>query len=223
MKYRVGDSVRVKPGVTDPDNPDFDIGGWQGRVTDLAHADDPEEPTIGLAWDSITLRAMRASSIERCARENLNWAEMYLGPDELEPARPRDSERDVARVRDEIEARVGWLDLGPEGERIQAVVNSAKSASDRDVLRAWRAELERTLRFPFEAAVDEFQEHGPFQAGDRVTVLKIQRIDDLGGILVVCRKGQRLYEFPLGDLAARDPKSPNAEPLQDYRVWFANR
>jgi len=129
----------------------------------------------------------------------------------------------VARVRDEIEARVEWLEIWPEGEHSQRVVNSAKSASERDVLRAWRAELERTLRFPFEAVVDELQEYGSFQSGDRVTVLKIQRIDSLSGILVVCRKGQQLYEFPLADLAARDPKSPNADPIHYYRVWFANQ
>ncbi|MCX6029886.1 MAG: hypothetical protein NT169_11380 [Chloroflexi bacterium] len=223
MNYRIGDSVRVKPGVRDPDNPDFDIGGWQGRVTDLSHANEPQEPTIGLTWDSLTLKVMPKQSIERCAREGLNWAECYLYLEELEPARPRDAQKDVDRVREEIEARVSWLGIGPEGDHIQAVVNSAKSRSERDILAAWRAELERTLRFPFEAVVKEFQDRGPFRAGDRVTVLRFQQIDELYGILAACRKGQRLYEFPLSDLAAQDKKSPNADAIQDYRVWHANR
>jgi hypothetical protein len=34
-QYRAGDAVRVKPGTACPDAPDLDIGGWQGRVTDL--------------------------------------------------------------------------------------------------------------------------------------------------------------------------------------------
>jgi hypothetical protein len=224
MNFHIGDSVRVKAGVRDPDDPNFDIGGWQGRVTDLSHANEPQEPTIGLAWDSLTLKIMPKQSIERCAREGLNWAETYLYPDELEPARPRDSQKDVDRVREEIQARVSWLGIGPEGDHIQEVVNSAKSRRARDILAAWRAELERTLRFPFEAIVDEFQDRGPFRADDRVTVLRFHQVaDEVYGILVICRKGQRLYEFPLSDLAAHDKKSPNADAIQDYRVWHANR
>ena len=103
-------------------------------------------------------------------------------------------------------------------------MNSAKSRRARDILAAWRAELERTLRFPFEAIVDEFQDRGPFRADDRVTVLRFHQVaDEVYGILVICRKGQRLYEFPLSDLAAHDKKSPNADAIQDYRVWHANR
>jgi hypothetical protein len=224
VNYHIGDPVRVKPGVRDPDDPNFDIGGWQGRVTDLSHANEPQEPTIGLAWDSIALKIMPKQSIEKYEREGYNWAETYLYPDELEPARPRDSQKDVDRVREEIQARVVWLGIGPEGDHIQEVVNSAKSRRERDVLAAWRVELERTLRFPFEAIVDEFQDRGPFRADDRVTVLRLSEVtDEMYGILVICRKGSKLYEFPLSDLAATDEKSPNADTIQDYRVWHTNR
>ncbi len=224
MNYRIGDSVRVKPGVRDPDNPDFDIGGWQGRVKDVAHANDPKMPTIGIEWDSATLRAMLKWVIEKCAKANLNPKEIYLGSGDIEPATARDSKREMEQAQAEIESGYSWLSMGPEGDHIQAVVSSAKSRSERDILAAWRAELERTLRFPFEAVVDEFQDRGPFRAGDRVTVLRLHEVmDEMYGILAVCRKGQRLYEFPLSDLAAKDKKSPNADAIQDYRVWHANR
>lgn len=221
MNFRIGDPVRVKAGVRDPN---FDIGGWQGRVTDVSHANEPQEPTIGLAWDSLTLKVMPQQSIERYEREGLSWAECYLDLNDLEPARPRDTQKDVDRVLAEIQARVVWLGIGPEGDDIQAIVNSAKSHREKDILAAWWAELGRTLRFPFEAEVDEFQERGPFRDGDRVTVVRLAEVmDGVSGILAVCRKGQKLYEFPLGDLAARDTKSPNADPIQVYRTWFANR
>jgi len=58
MTYRKGDPVCVKSGTPCPDFPEFDIGGWQGRVVDLTWADDPIEPVIGLALDSITLRSL---------------------------------------------------------------------------------------------------------------------------------------------------------------------
>jgi len=71
MDFHIGDPVRVKAGVRDPDDPDFDISGWQSRVTDVSHANEPQEPTIGLAWDSLTLKIMPHNSIERCEREGL--------------------------------------------------------------------------------------------------------------------------------------------------------
>jgi hypothetical protein len=91
-------------------------------------------PTIGLAWDSVTLRAIPTWVMEKCARDNLNPTEMYLSPDDLEPATPRDSRRDVELAQAEIEERFGWLSIGPEGERIQAVVNSADSTNE---WRSW--------------------------------------------------------------------------------------
>lgn len=224
MNYQEGDAVRVKAGTACPDAPNLDISGWQGRITDLTHADDESEPVIGFAWDSLSLQAMPAWFIEDSERKGLGWSIIYLRPSEIEPAEPRDTEEDVARVRDEIEASFGWFCIGPEGGRIQAVVNSAEDNTDEwQVMLAWEKHLRRSLQFPFEAEVDEFQERGPLQAGDRLTVLGIEDVDDLYGALVSCRRGQRRFYFPLADLAAVDENSPNAQPIQEYRVWFANR
>ena len=222
--YRPGDAVRVKPGTACPDVPELDIGGWQGRVTDLSQAEDDSAAVIGFAWDNLSLQAMPAWYIEDCERKGLGWSEMYLYLDEIEPAEPRDTERDVKRVRKEIAARFGWLGIGPEGDRIQAVVNSAEDNTDEwQVMLTWEDHLERNLQFPFEAEVHEFQEYGPLQAGDRLTVLGIEDVDDLYGVIVSCRRNRRRYDFPLADLAAIGEDSPNAQPVRDYRVWFANR
>ena len=224
VRYREGDAVRVKPGTACPDVPELGIGGWQGRVTDLTGASKASESVIGFAWDNLSLQAMPAWYIEDCERKGLGWSEMYLYLDEIEPAEPRDTEREVARVQEEIAARFGWLGIGPEGERIQAVVNAAGDSTDEwDVMLAWEDHLRRQLQFPFEAEVHEFQERGPLEAGDRLTALGIEDVDDLYGVIVSCRKGRQRYDFPLADLAAIDEGSPNAQPIRDYRVWFANR
>ena len=224
MDYKVGDAVRVKAGTACPDAPSLDISGWQGRITDLTHADAESEPVIGFAWDSLSLQAMPAWFIEDSELTGLGWSKMYLRPDEIEPAKPRDTEEDVARVRDQIEADSSWLCIGPEGASIQAVVSSAEDKTDEwQVMIAWEKHLRRSLQFPFEAKVDEFQERGPLRAGDRLTVLRIEDVDDLYGVLVSCRSGWRRCSFPLADLAAVDENSPNAQPIQEYRAWFANR
>lgn len=222
--YREGDVVRVRPGTVCPDAPELDISGWQGRVTDLTWAEDDTEPVIGLAWDSLSLRAMPAWFIEDSEHKGLDWSRIYLELDQIEPAEPRDTEQDVAQAQREIEASFWWFGIGPEGENIQAVVNSAADNTDEwQVMLAWEKHLRQSLRLPFEAEVDEFQERGPLQAGDRLTVLGIEDVDELYGILVSCRKGRQRYTFPLADLAAVDENSPNAQRIHEYRVWFANR
>ena len=118
----------------------------------------------------------------------------------------------------------GWLGIEPEGEHIQEVVNAAEDSTDEwSVMLAWEEHLRRNLEFPFEAEINEFQEYGPLQAGDRLTALGIEDVDDLYGVIVSCRRGRRRYDCPLADLAAVDENSPNAQPVQDYGVWFANR
>ena len=54
-KWTIGDSVVVKPGVTDPDM-DGDLGGWQGRVTAIYEDEDPV--TVEIHWDSLTLKSI---------------------------------------------------------------------------------------------------------------------------------------------------------------------
>jgi len=221
--YRKGDVVRVRPGTVCPDAPELDIGGWQGRIVDLTLSDHESEPVIGFAWDSVSLQAMPMWFIEDSKVEGLGWSRMYLSPDEVELGEPRDTERDATRARRRIEKRFKWVGVGPEGVYIQQVVNSAKGSSERAVIRAWGKHLKQSLRFPFQAEVDESQERGPLQAGDRLTVLEIKDVDEFYGVTVSCRQGRQHFDFPLADLAAVDEDSSNAEPIQAYRVWFANR
>ena len=39
-RFRVGDKVRVKTGVIDPDFPDIPLGGWTGTVTEVEQKED---------------------------------------------------------------------------------------------------------------------------------------------------------------------------------------
>ncbi|MCB8977189.1 MAG: hypothetical protein H6657_07160 [Ardenticatenaceae bacterium] len=63
-QFKVGDSVRVKSGVKDPDF-QVAIGGWQGRILTLA----PEENLADVTWDSLTLAQMPKELLDLCFRE----------------------------------------------------------------------------------------------------------------------------------------------------------
>jgi len=218
---KIGDSVVVKPGVIDPDL-DIDIGGWQGKVLDIQ----PGEGGITLVhiqWDSLTLKHMPDSVIEQCEEQGLGWAEMFLDIHEVEAAIPRDSETDVDRVADTLNAKFAWSYLGEQGRRIRQVLMGVDTDDVMRMLDAWEEYLEENLSFPFEAVVDEYQERGPLQASDRLKVTGIGLVDDLYGVIVDLRRGRNKYAFPLCDMGVVDERSPNHQIVADYRVWFANR
>ena len=49
-RFQVGDKVRVKLGVIDPDFPDIPLGGWSGTVTEIEQAED--QITCVFKWTS---------------------------------------------------------------------------------------------------------------------------------------------------------------------------
>ncbi|MBN2211055.1 MAG: hypothetical protein JW709_06625 [Sedimentisphaerales bacterium] len=213
MPFKTGDSVKVKKGVKCPDNEAFCLGGWQVRIFEME-----KDGVIGIRWDSITLEQMPREFIRQSEEEGLGWTEMYLSPDEIEPASPRDAEKTADEVRKEMEGEMYWLGEGEEGERILKVISGAE-----DEVEAWDDYLMDTLQFPFDAEVSEFQEEGPLNDGDQVRVTGIEDLDDLYGILVNVNCGRKRFVFPLCDLTVLDKKSPNYLPVKDYCVWFANR
>jgi len=218
--FKEGDSVKVRNGVMCPDYKDLCIAGWQGRVIDVGETDDGEV-LVDIAWDSVTLKAMPGAYIE--GSEEDDCTEMTLLADEVELASPRDSEDDAEAAREELRDRYSWLGEGEEGRRIHAVVSGADPDDDMALLDAWETHLRKTLKFPFTAKVSEYQEHPPPHEGDKMEVMRIVDMDDLVGLLVRAKHGNKEFVFPLCDLTVVDKKSPNYQPVKDYRVWFANR
>ena len=217
-KLQVGDSVVVKPGVEDPDLK-IDIGGWQGRVSEVG----PEDNAICIRWDSLTLRQMPGETIDQCEEEGLDWTVMYLHPDDVKQTVPRDSEDEVEAVIAELETQHNWSFLGEQGKRIQAVLTHVDQDDELATYEAWENHFQQILKFPFEAKVSEWQDRGPLRTGDKVTVIGLEGFEDLYGILVALRRRRDRFVFPLCDLEALDQSSPNYQPLRDYAVWFANR
>lgn len=214
MKFSIGDSVKVKEGIMCPDDDSVCISGWQGRIFDVEEGDD----TIGIRWDSITLKQLPLEYIKQSEEERLDWAEMYLSLDEVEPASSRDSETTADNIREQMESKFFWLGGGKEGERILKVI-----ADVDDEVEAWNSHLSQVLNFPFEAEVSEPQDRGPLDCGDKVKVHGITEADEHYGILVDVTCGKQRLVFPLCDLTVLDKKSPNYTPVKDYCVWFANR
>ncbi len=221
---KIGDSVAVKKGVTDPDSGKH-IDGWQGRIEKFEKTN-KGETTILIALDSITLKNMPPSYLEECEENGYDWSTYYLGPEDVEPAKARDTQKDVAKAIKEIENKIGWRSLGgEEGRRIQRVLAGIDMDDEWGQLEAWEEYLQEHLSFPFETEIFEYQERGRLQAGDKLTVTGISDTDDKYGVIVKVRKGSERFEFPLCDLKVVGKKASksNKQIVSDYAVWFANR
>ena len=222
MKYKIGQTVKVKTGVLCPDDSEFNLSDWTGRIIELEE-EEGEEPTVCIEFDSITLKNMPEKFIKKSEQEGLDWSKMYLDVNDVEPTKSRDTEQDAIKVRNEIKKRFEWIGIGSEGELIQSVINSAESYREWDALKAWEKYLEQNLQFPFETFIHEYQGRGPLNEGDKLKVFGIELVDDHYGIIVACRKERKRYDFPLVDLKVTEKKSINSNIIEAYRTWFANR
>ena len=218
-KWKIGESVVVKPGITDPDT-GRDIAGWQGRVTNIF---DDKEILLLIHWDSVTLQNMSEAHIAWCEEEGLSWSEMNLGLEDVEPVTARDTEKEVTKAIDEITSRSAWFHIGGEqGKRIQALVNSGKSRDEFAIFQTWHAYLEKHLVFPFAARVQE-EMRGPVRQGAQVSVLAITFLDETYGTIVAVKHKNGVHELPLCDLEAVGTNTETRQVVDDYSVWFANR
>ncbi len=216
--WAIGESVVVKPGVTNPDT-GSDISGWQGRISAILD----EVGILTIQWDSLTLKSMPPAFIAWSEEEGLSWSEMNLSVEDVEPVAARDTEDDVAKTVAELELQYSWLYLGGEqGKRIQAIVNRAQGHDEFAVFRTWHTYLEEHLVFPFAAIVEEYQ-RGPVRQGARVTVLAITFLDETYGTIVAVKHKNGVNELPLCDLKATQADAETRQLVEDYGMWFANR
>ena len=220
MKFKKGESIRVKQGISDPDYPTIDISGWQGRIVEFDGEDEDGELYI-IAWDSISLRNMDSEVILDAIEEGIDYSLITLYANDLEKASPRDKEKDVETALAEIEEEFFWSDLGEQGERIRAVLKTAKSKTEKDSLKAWDTYLKSKLKFPMKV-IFVGESEGVFNEGAALSLLSIDSISDMMGIMGTAKleKGTTA-SVPLCELDTEEENEANLA-LYDYCIWFAN-
>jgi len=218
LDFKISDSVVVKSGVKDPDL-GIDIEGWQGRIVEI----EKKDSSVGIAWDSVTLKNTPVWVIEKCETEGLDWSRMHLHSDQVEFANSRDTEKDIEEIVKKLKSRYAWLYLGEEGKRIQAVLDEVSPDDHWTALKRWGEHLAKVMHFPFDAKISGAHPRGPLRDDDRVRVHDISLLDDSYGVIVKIRLGRRRYDHPLDQLKPLDKNDPNSQIIKDYATWFANR
>ena len=220
MRFKIGDSIKVKPGVRDPDS-GAEISDYQGRIVEI------DEPDLyAIRWDSHTLKKLPPSYIKEAEQKGLGWDSFYLNETDIEPATPRDTENEVEEIFYQLQHEFFWVHLGEQGYRISTVLSGVSLNNEKDEFNAWENHLKNTLTFPFQAEVSEWQETGPLKCDEVVTVYRLLdtgKVDLDHGLFVEVKNKKSHCAFPLSDLEVVDRQSKDFMPVKDYAVWFANR
>jgi len=220
---KIGDSVKVKAGVLEPDTEKFEIGGWQGRVVEIDTITTDEGTLVNIQWDGITLQQIPPDYIIQSEIEALGWDMMVLFESDIEESVSRDTLEDVKKMQETLSEKYYWSYLGEDGLRIAAALEGADRNDEKKCLEKWIMYFERSLTLPCKAEVSESEENEQIKEGTNVEITNLSGVDDRLGILAAITIAGVNYEFPLCDLEVTDKKSANYQTINDYTVWFANR
>lgn len=213
-KFKVGDKVRVKHGVTDVDYPDMPMGGWAGKITEVQGTD-----TFTIRWSQETLDAIHPVFENRCEIDGLDHEEYVLTGEDLEP-----DPGGPLQIEQPTEITTKPLSPKDQDDRIRMVLgltsNDPLPDANDETLEAYHEYLSKSLTFPFRA------EHGA-EYGHPAPVKVIglgdpdeePMIDETYGILCEARVEGQVVTLPLGEL---EDAKPNRQLIDDYCYWFHN-
>lgn len=216
---KIGDSVKVKKGVKDPDLNTYDMSDWQGRIQSFGKDDETGELLVQIQWDSITLRLLPKDFIADSIEEECDFSEMVLSETDLLKCMERDSLFDVQQAKEMIELACFWNDSGEQGKRIKSVIAQCKNSFN--LIDKWFEHLEETLELPCKV----------FYIGDSIRGLRpdaeivldgILDSDSVHGVIGSGKYDRKNINIPLCDVKPV-VITPQNQSLDDYAVWFANQ
>ncbi len=220
-KFAVGDAVRVRSGVTDPDFPDIPLGGWAGKITEV---EDGDPPLYLIRWGQETQKYMHPVYRKRCERDGLDHEEMRLGEDELEA----DAGGPVI-LEQPTKIVTPPLSMKDQDDRIRAVFGLTRDdllpEVDEDGLYLYYKFLAAKLKFPVEATWAK--EVGMGEVTEKVSILALGGsndepwIDDMSGIICEAKMSRGEGNLPLAEMEKVKGK-PNKQLIEDYAYWFWN-
>lgn len=218
-RFAVGDPVRVRHGVTDPDYREIGLGGWSGQVACVDQA--ACSPLYLIQWDQPTLDAMSPAYRERCEHDGMEFGVMWLDEGELEPKIGPGVP--IEPIPEEI------LPEQPDpatGDRIRAILGWSDPHSlpplNASTVKRYHKYLAGQLALPCAATcvkpVGDAMVHA---SGNLVRLRRISETGPESGILCEFLMSNGTRELlPLLCVDVPDD-SRNLQLILDYRCWFA--
>jgi hypothetical protein len=221
-RFKVGDKVRVKPGVNDPDFPDMPLGGWAGTVTEVIEHEGRVNCVFRL--DERTLASLHPVFVRRSEIDGLDHEFMGLGQEELESD-------DGVPVPIEQPTAIVPRPLTPDDQDDR--VRMAFGLTHDDLLPEVNEENQHTyarhllahLTLPFRA----HYRPGRRRSSGKPVQLTVTGLYDLDGyeveehygLIGVGKEPGGPVEFPLAEIEGIEGES-NRRLIEDYAYWLAN-
>jgi hypothetical protein len=218
-RFKVGDKVRVKPGVKDPDFPDMPLGGWSGRITEIIEHEGQINCVFEL--DERTLASIHPIYRKRCERDGLDFEIMSLSEEEL----VADDGTPVS-IELPTEIKTPPLSEKDQDDRVRMVFGLTHDDPLPEVspetLMTYYRYLTANLKFPF--FTSSWAKSGPFSS-KKVTV-PITRLDppvedefdEEAGLYGIGIDQDEEIEFPL-EVIELKKQDPNYQLISDYTYW----
>ena len=220
-RFAPGDAVRVRAGIMDPDFPDIPLGGWAGKITQVENV---SPPLYRIRWSKDTVKNIHPIYKNRCERDGLDFEEILLGEDELEP----DAGGPVI-LEQPTRIVTPPLSMNDQDDRVRAVFRLTRDdvlpEVDEYSLRQYYQYLGAKLRFPF--AATWLREVGLGDVKEEVTVLALASLagdswmDETYGLLCKTKMDRGQGDLPLAEINKVKGK-PNKQLIEDYTYWFWN-
>lgn len=215
-KFKPGEKVQVRHGVSDTDYPDMPLGGWKGVIVEV-HGD----CIYTVRWSKETLASINPVFKARCENDGLEFDQYCLGEDDLGP-----DESGPLDIEQPLEITTKPLSLKNQDDRIRIVFGLTSNDTLPDVngesLEAYHEHLSNNLDFPF--AADHRPEHGH---AEQIKIIGLGDpaeepfIDEDYGIICEARFERRVMNVPLGELQRVKDKT-NRQLIDDFCYWFHN-
>jgi hypothetical protein len=220
-RFKVGDKVRVKSGVKDPDFPEMPLGGWTGSIIEIIEHKGQINCVFEL--DKRTLASVHPIYKQRCEIDGLDYKFMGLVQEdiELDDGTPRAIEQPNAIV-----ARP--LSSDDQDDRVRMVFGLTHDDFVPDVnpknLHAYYRYLLAHLTLPFRAKYR--RQTGLYSS--KLVRLTVTRLVDVGqyeveesyGLIGFAKELGGSVEFPLKDVESIEDRANDAL-IGDYCYWLA--
>lgn len=105
---KIGDCVKIKKGVIDPDFEKYDMSGWQGRIIE---ADQIDGIQYEIELDSITLKEIPKQYIYDNLNNGNDYAIMYVRSSDVEKTEPRDTVEEVRSARLKLNEKLDYISI----------------------------------------------------------------------------------------------------------------
>ncbi len=221
-RFQVGNKVRVKSGVSDPDFPDMPLGGWSGTVTEIIEHEGQINCVFKL--DNRTLTSIHPIYRRRCERDGLDFETMGLGEEDLEL-----DDGTPVPIEQPTEIKTPPLSMDDQDDRIRA----AFGLTHDDLLpkvshknqHVYYRYLLTQLSFPFRAKSWKKISRDSDKLV-RLTVTGLYDFDDYDveecyGLIGVGKESGGSVEFSLMDIEGIEDQA-NRRLIEDYSYWLAN-